>query len=172
MVGSKEKNGELIRLWKWNICIQQGPNMPWESYEVQNFLCARLRGLIASQGTHKFIAYSDEPEASKTALLVRYEKPKIDRPNVADVDQLWVFIPDLIYSSSLEQSNYKHAMKILYRKTSHPDSRNGKGCPTTEELQLSGSILQCLHDDLVASSRLLPPSARKFQDWEVGLLAR
>lgn len=45
--------------------------MAWESYEVQNFLCARLRGLIASQSTYKFIAYSDEPEASKLALLVR-----------------------------------------------------------------------------------------------------
>lgn len=47
--------------------------MPWESYEVQNFLCARLRALIASQGTHKFVAYSDELGASQVALLVRYQ---------------------------------------------------------------------------------------------------
>lgn len=47
--------------------------MAWESYEVQNFLCARLRALIASQGTRKFVAYSGELGASQVALLVGYE---------------------------------------------------------------------------------------------------
>lgn len=95
-----------------------------------------------------------------------------DLPTVTDVEQLWVFNPDLIYSSSLEMNHPKHAMKILYRKTSHPALLNGKGNVTTDELKLSDSILQHLHDDLLASSRLLPSSARKYQGWDVGLLAR
>lgn len=73
VVGSKEDDRELIRLFKWDICLQRGRTMAWESYEVQNFLCARLRALIASQGTRKFVAYSGELGASQVALLVSHE---------------------------------------------------------------------------------------------------
>ena len=71
MIGSGEDDDELVRLFKWDICVQRASHMAWESYEMQNFLCARLRALIASQGTRKFVAYSDELGASPVALLVR-----------------------------------------------------------------------------------------------------
>jgi hypothetical protein len=49
--------------------------MAWESYEVQNFLCARLRASIANEGTRKFIVYSGELGASTLTLLVGYQDP-------------------------------------------------------------------------------------------------
>jgi len=41
-----------------------------------------------------------------------------------------------------------------------------------EELQLPIPILQELRLNLQASSKLLPNSARKIQDWDVGFLKR
>jgi hypothetical protein len=75
VVGSKEDDSQLIRLYKWDICVQRGGNMAWESYEAQNFLCARLRASIANEGTRKFIVYSAELEASTRTLLVGYQEP-------------------------------------------------------------------------------------------------
>lgn len=75
VVGSKEDDAQLIRLYKWDICVQRGGNMAWESYEVQNFLCARLRASIANEGTRKFIVYSGELGASTLTLLVGYQDP-------------------------------------------------------------------------------------------------
>lgn len=63
-------------------------------------------------------------------------------------------------------------MKILYREASGSDFLNGQTRATVDEFPLSDSILRRLREDLIASSRLLPPSASKFQEWTVGLLAR
>ena len=41
-----------------------------------------------------------------------------------------------------------------------------------EELELPSMIYQALSDTLRDSNEMLPPSARNFQEWQVGLLSR
>ncbi len=63
-------------------------------------------------------------------------------------------------------------MKILYHPIDDPYSTLEQQSMKVEELQLPIPILQELRLNLQASSKLLPKSARKIQDWDVGLLKR
>jgi len=63
-------------------------------------------------------------------------------------------------------------MKILYHPIDNPYSTLQQQSMKVEELQLPIPILQELRLHLQASSKLLPNSARKIQDWDVGFLKR
>ena len=63
-------------------------------------------------------------------------------------------------------------MKILYQAVSNPHEVLEKQRSSVDELQLPDHILQTTRKDLEASTALLPISARKLQDWNVGLLDR
>ena len=63
-------------------------------------------------------------------------------------------------------------MKIFYKPVTNPAAILEKQELKVEELQLPGHILQILHADLTTSTAILPLSARKLQDWKVGLLER
>jgi hypothetical protein len=63
-------------------------------------------------------------------------------------------------------------MKILYHPIDDPYSTLEQQSMKVEELQLPIPILQELRLNLQASSKLLPKSARKIQNWDVGLLKR
>ena len=61
-------------------------------------------------------------------------------------------------------------MKIFYRSVSEPSSLAEKHFMVMEELRLPDYVLHSLHANLKATSRFLPAIARKFQEWDVGLL--
>lgn len=63
-------------------------------------------------------------------------------------------------------------MKIFYRPTADPEALLKQNSLEYEELCLPSHILAQLHDALRRSSDLLPASARKFKEWDVGLLDR
>lgn len=61
-------------------------------------------------------------------------------------------------------------MKILFHPVDDLYTTLDSQSMKVEELQLPISILQELRLTLQASSKLLPRSARKIQEWDVGLL--
>lgn len=63
-------------------------------------------------------------------------------------------------------------MKIFYRPTADPEALLRENSMEYEELCLPLRILVELHDTLRRSSDLLPAFARKFKEWDVGLLDR
>lgn len=77
-----------------------------------------------------------------------------------------------MYSSTFEPDGPRRAMKVFYRMVPEPAVLLQKTFTTTDELRLSSYALSVLHKDLKTSAQKLPPSARKWQDWEVGLLNR
>lgn len=93
--------------------------------------------------------------------------------------QLWVFNPDLRYSNSSSgySINAQQAMKVFYQNVDDVDKllnpELGKVSPlSVEELELPSSILQSLSSSLEKSNNMLPVSARRFNEWHVGLLSR
>lgn len=93
--------------------------------------------------------------------------------------QLWVFNPNMRYSNSyLGQSvNAQQAMKVFYQHIEDVDRllnpEMGKVSPlSVEELELPSSILGSLIKALHKSNDIIPVSARKFNEWHVGLLSR
>ena len=113
---------------------------------------AHLLLSIESQGIRKFLAHSINAENTSEGLL------------------LWVFAPNIIYSSSTLGKGPKRAMKILFQKVAKPlkilESQDTK----LEGIELPANALESLHIALRISSDILPESARKIQGWNVALL--
>ena len=63
-------------------------------------------------------------------------------------------------------------MKIFYRVVNDPAEMLDKYQTSLEEIFLPAEILEDFHKSLVQSTTMLPPAARKFQEWQVGLLDR
>lgn len=71
----------------------------------------------------------------------------------------------------------QQAMKVFYQESTdvdellHPDI--GTPSPlSVEELELPSMIFDSLSGALIGSNQMLPASARKFNEWHVGLLNR
>lgn len=63
-------------------------------------------------------------------------------------------------------------MKILYKNVLQPAVLLEEQRVKVEELQLPDYVLRILQTDLRTSTEILPPSAAKLQEWDVGLLER
>jgi len=85
---------------------------------------------------------------------------------------VWVFNPDMLYSSSRNAPGTHRAMKIFYEPVEDPQKVLDEQSNTVEELYLSAPILHEFITALKSSTNLLPVSARIFRAWSVGLLDR
>ena len=63
-------------------------------------------------------------------------------------------------------------MKILYQETFSPSETIRLRNTSYEELKLPTDIMRQLYENLFSSTEILPESARKLQEWHVGLLER
>lgn len=124
----------------------------WIIHTVPEVIHANLLSSTESQGIRKFLAHSINAENTSEGLL------------------LWVFAPNIIYSSSTLGKGPKRAMKILFQKVAKPlkilESQDTK----LEGIELPANALESLHIALRISSDILPESARKLQGWNVALL--
>jgi ubiquitin-protein ligase E3 D len=64
------------------------------------------------------------------------------------------------------------ALKLFYQKTDDSQKLLDEHQASLEELPLPASIFASFQNSLIESTDLLPPSARKFQGWTIGLLDR
>lgn len=71
----------------------------------------------------------------------------------------------------------QQAMKVFYQKTAdvdvllHPEIGNPSPL-SVEEVELPSMIFEATTNALRESNLMLPKSARKFKEWQVGLLSR
>lgn len=61
-------------------------------------------------------------------------------------------------------------MKIFYRTVSEPSSLLEQQFMVMDELRLPDYVLHSFHANLKASGYFMPITARKIQEWDVGLL--
>ncbi|CAG8984195.1 hypothetical protein HYALB_00004178 [Hymenoscyphus albidus] len=99
---------------------------------------------------------------------------------------LWILTPGLRYSASNCLGDEKHshdissnpfspgklAMKVFWNTVDEEAAAKLQEREDTEELSLPLEAIGEVVDCLMGSARMLPPSARKFQTWNVGLLER
>lgn len=81
-----------------------------------------------------------------------------------------------MYSSSLKHASNagdpRRAMKIFYQIVSEPLRLLERSGSSVDELPLPDNAFRTLRADLKASTEILPKSARKLQQWDIGLLER
>jgi hypothetical protein len=71
----------------------------------------------------------------------------------------------------------QQAMKVFYQECDNVDNllhpEIGNPSPlSVEELELPSMIFEAMSRALVGSTEMLPPSARIFNEWNVGILSR
>ncbi|KAJ5153005.1 uncharacterized protein N7482_009483 [Penicillium canariense] len=163
IVGMEDPSANGWRLLKANVSLNTRTSSldkgeeQWQTHPAQIIVAAQLLELIERESARRFVVHCGQ----KSGLL------------------LWVFNPDLRYSnSSIGHSvNAQPAMKVFFQETGDVDKllapEIGNPSPlSVEELELPSMIYDTLSDALRGSNQMLPPTARRFNEWHVGLLNR
>ncbi|KAJ5215224.1 uncharacterized protein N7498_001631 [Penicillium cinerascens] len=159
IIGMEDPSANGWRLLKANVSLNTGKDSEesWTTHSIEVIVAAQLLELIERESARRFVVH-----CGKTSGLL-----------------LWVFNPHLRYSnsSSGHSVNDQQAMKVFYQEKEDVDKllapEIGQPSPlSVEELELPSMIFQALSDTLHRSSQMLPISARKFNEWQVGLLSR
>lgn len=160
-LGIPDDSAEGWRIWKWCIRISPRPGQPSTTFSVQKWISARLLFLVENQGVRKFHVHADV-DPSQTEPV----------PSIL----LWVFTPDLFYSSSIptqDRQDPTRSMKVFYQYQTYAPPKPGEPeSASIEQVSFVQELYDVLERGLKESQQLLPGSARKFQGWEVGLLER
>ncbi|KAI9778508.1 MAG: hypothetical protein M1839_008038 [Geoglossum umbratile] len=162
IVGAVDERAEGWRLYKWSLAVQSTEDANVERFPTEAFVSAHLLALIENQGARKFI--------------IRTEGEGGDSPI-----NLCVFNTDLHYSIPTPlSSGPQRAMKVFYQELDNAaidqhnniKSENVLSSPSSEEVYLPLHIHQELLKRLHESNQSLPAPARKYQQWDIGLLER
>jgi ubiquitin-protein ligase E3 D len=151
LLGATDDTAEGWRLYKSNLSIKPSLDAEWETYSPQIFISSQLLSLIEASAARKFVVHTDN---SEPGILV------------------WVFNPDIHYSSSRRSEPVVRALKIFYQLVDDGQKLLDEHQASLEELRLPRPVYESFQKSLIDSTDLLPPSARKFQDWTIGLLDR
>jgi ubiquitin-protein ligase E3 D len=155
-LGSCVKGDDNFRFYKSRLCVRLEQDKDPESYPATVFLTAQLLGLIESSVTRKFVVHADSHGecGSENAGL-----------------QIWIFNPDIYYSSSKRGPTAYRAMKVFYKSAPDPaEFLETNEALTYEELIVPDEDFADFKTTLQQSTDVLPDTARTFQDWQVGLL--
>ena len=125
------------------------------SYETELWLSCNLLHASETQGARKFAVYCGD--VGQKAI------------------KLWIFAPYMeIASSAYERLEPVRVCKILWQEMQAPPEHGRLNAQSLAEgeIGLPSSEMDRLRQVLEQSSRVLPESAREFQEWRVGLLRR
>lgn len=166
MLGKQDASADGWRIWKWCLSISSGQTAsPWYStYSVEKWISARLLYLIDNVGVRKFHIHPPlSPPTSTSASSIRSIL-------------VWVFTPDLMFSSSItrpHRSDPTRAIKCFFKKQTWAPLQPGEPeSATIEDVEFPKELYDELEKSLDRSQDVLPATARRFQEWDVGLLER
>lgn len=144
-------SAEGWRIHKSSLSLKSALDAEWETFLSDIFISSQLLALIDSSAARKFVVH---PEDTKEGLLI------------------WVFNPDIRYSSSRRSEPVVRALKIFYQETRDAQKLLDDHQASLHELPLPRYLFESFKVALLKSTDLLPPSSRKFQDWTIGLIDR
>lgn len=179
IVGMEDPSTDGWRLLKANVSLNTNATDqdievdPWQNHPTEVIIAAQLLEFIERESARRFVVHC----GLKRGLLV-FPPSTLKEPTLIHI-QLWVFNPDLRYSnaSAGHSVHAQQAMKVFFQEREdveqllHPEA--GKVTPlSVEELELPVTLFRELFDTLQRRNQMLPPSARRFNEWHVGLLSR
>ncbi|KAK5127057.1 hypothetical protein LTR85_008416 [Meristemomyces frigidus] len=165
-VGSIDQATQGYHLRKPHLSVSSSSSAPAVSYGSERWLACHLLTAAENQGVRKLSVWT------------------VDGNKAVYMMQLWLFATDLTVSSSVTRTPQPvGVVKVLFRQpklvsedAEHdgrpPAGKLNAAALTEGEVELETTEWWDLRRTLELSSALLPPKARKFQEWEVGLLRR
>ncbi|KAJ5510649.1 hypothetical protein N7453_002752 [Penicillium expansum] len=163
IIGMEDPIAKGWRLLKANVSLntnslsREADIEKWEAHPTETIVAAQLLELIERESARRFVVHCGQ----KSGLV------------------LWVFNPDMRYSNSSAGRSImaQQAMKVFYQESPdvdellHPEIGNPSPL-SVEELELPSMIFEAMSQALTGSNEMLPLSARRFNEWNVGLLSR
>ncbi|KAJ5970930.1 uncharacterized protein N7479_000848 [Penicillium vulpinum] len=163
IIGMEDPVAKGWRLLKANVSLNTNSSScetdisKWEVHPTETIVAAQLLELIERESARRFVVHCGQ----KSGLV------------------LWVFNPDMRYSNSSAGCSImaQQAMKVFYQNSLdvdellHPEIGNPSPL-SVEELELPSMIFEAMSQALTRSNKMLPLSARRFNEWHVGLLSR
>lgn len=151
------------------------------SYSAQKWISARFLSLIENTGMRKFIVHPTPAPTPTPTTPPPHDPSDDDAKQEQDAREtpaffLWLFTPDLLFSSSIpspSRHDPTRAMKIFYKHQAYTPLRPGDPEPAhIEDVAFPPDLYEELDSALQLSQRVLPATARKWGEWNVGLLER
>ncbi|KAJ5336855.1 hypothetical protein MYU51_006053 [Penicillium brevicompactum] len=162
IIGMEDPVANGWRLLKASVSLNtkqdfESSSPQWETHPTEVIVAAQLLELIERESARRFVVHCGQ----KSGLV------------------LWVFNPDMRYSklSADHSVMAQQAMKVFFQDTAdvdgllHPEIGNPSPL-SVEEVELPSMVFEAMEKALRDSNAMLPVSARKFQEWQVGLLSR
>ncbi|CAG7961895.1 unnamed protein product [Penicillium salamii] len=162
IIGMEDPVAKGWRLLKANVSLNTNHELDtetpdWETHSADVIIAAQLLELIERESARRFVVHCGQ----KNGLV------------------LWVFNPNMKYSnlSSGHSIMAQQAMKVFFQETAdvdgllHPEIGNPSPL-SVEEVELPSMVFETTENALRRSNLMLPASARKFNEWKVGLLSR
>lgn len=156
-LGSSRGDEDNLRLYKSRLALVTSQDQRPQEFPPSVFICSQLLSLIENTVSRKIVLHSEtqgEIENRREGLL------------------LWIFNPDIYYSSSNRGPTVHRAMKVFYQPLLEIGKFLDEHSNTHEELVVPPEDLEDFRKTLHDSTAILPQSARSFQDWAIGLIDR
>ncbi|KAF2480401.1 ubiquitin-conjugating enzyme E2-binding protein [Neohortaea acidophila] len=157
-LGQTRASTQGYELRKPQLSLSPSPDGPFATYDRQQWFACQLLNAVDTQGVRKFTAYESTSSPESPAL------------------KLWLFAADLDITSSFKPTVQPiRVAKILWQDCENSIGATEKltGSVLSEgEIKFQASELALLRHALEESGALLPPAARTFQRWKVGLLEK
>ena len=175
-LGFSDHHNDGIRLLKWTLRVDIGAKSP-----LFGLPDAHLEPSIAWVISAQILALMNASCVSR--LLITPRPGAHPTTPVYPSLSIWVFNPSIRYTSSYffrcrksQTSTFGKpgilAMKVLWEAMHvNPELFLAQN-ESVENLELPGTLLCQFQKHLEDTAKYLPPSARKLQEWSVGLLER
>lgn len=166
-LGVQNNDISSVSIFKWQVIVQQqqNRNIP-ESYpNLAQCVRAMLIATMARSG------------CSKTVLLPTktLDDPKsTNGSHGLDILNIWVFNPNITYSSTEAPASPIGAAKVFYRTVSQQeaDKMADSMVSGVEDIYLPSEAITTIAGLLQQSNNFVPAGDRMFQKWSVGLLEK
>jgi hypothetical protein len=156
-LGVVDSTIEGWKLYKWSISIVKEDALT-ESFTVPKWISTQLLAAVENSGVRRFVV-----------------EPSGRNDGKSDGLSLWLFTDSLSFSSSYMfffRRDPTRAMKIMWKPADNASEILDAHHFSHEHLIFPAHVYEVLKKALEGSGFLLPETARKFQDWNVGLLER
>ncbi|QDS68373.1 hypothetical protein FKW77_010740 [Venturia effusa] len=153
------------KIYKWSVRLRKDSRSEPRAFSVQKWISSLLLSSSENTGVRRFVVEPSSPIAKSDTLP----------PSIL----LWLFTPDLCFSSSHQppsktppRNDPTRAIKVYHKPLTNPSDFLNKNSTSHEHLLFPPGLYKSLADSLETSKLLLPEAARRFQDWDVGILER
>ncbi|PVH77853.1 hypothetical protein DL98DRAFT_423127 [Cadophora sp. DSE1049] len=168
-IGRDDPQSDGIRLFKWSLTLLSSHPPSFNNPSLASLLSSQCLSSSQATGVSKLVLsprtlFGGTPSASTPGPML-----------------VWVLKSALYFCAGTfslssapgtSSTSPKLAMKVFWKSISMDDARSLLDGGTAEELLLPDEILVEIGRVLRDSACCLPPSARKFKEWDVGLLDR